>query len=142
MRLLILNGPNLNMLGLREPNVYGNKNYRDLKKYIKNYCKKHNISVKIIQTNNESKYLANIHKANSRYDYIILNPGAWTHYSYSIRDAISSIDVPCYEVHLTDIKNREDFRKISVIRGVCVDSVKGLGFDSYTKAIKKMRDKL
>ncbi|XMB86905.1 type II 3-dehydroquinate dehydratase [Mycoplasmatota bacterium WC44] len=138
MKLLILNGVNLNMLGIREPKIYGTGNYEELTVYILGYCLKENIELKMHQTNSESEYIEYLHKAHDNYNYIIVNPGAWTHYSYAIRDAISSINVPCYEVHLSDVDNREEFRKTSVIKDVCIDTVKGFGFDSYIEAIKKM----
>jgi len=136
MKLLVLNGPNLNMLGIREPEIYGNKTYQDLEEYIFEYCKKKDIDVDIKQTNDESLYISLIHRANGIYDACLLNPAAWSHYSYAVRDAISSINVPCYEVHLSNIEKREDFRKLSVVKDVCVKTVMGLGFDSYIETIK------
>lgn len=137
MKLLIINGPNINMLGIREPKIYGNQKYQDLKKFIKLSAKELDLKVKIYQSNSETKIIELIHSAHFKnYDGIIINPGAYTHYSYAIYDALKSINIPSVEVHLSDITNREEFRKTSVIKDACIMSFMGEGFNSYYKALE------
>lgn len=135
MKLLVINGPNLNLIGFREPNIYGDKTYRDLVEFIKKEAKKNGVNIKVIQTNYEGRIIDLLHKSINKYHGIIINPGALTHYSYSIYDAIKSINIKTVEVHLTDISKREDFRKISVIKEACVKTFMGKHFDSYKEAI-------
>lgn len=134
---MILNGPNLNFLGIREKEIYGNKTYQDLEKYLYEYSKTKNIELLIKQTNYEGELIDYIQKGYlEQYDGIIINPGALTHYSYSLYDAILSVKpLKVIEVHLTDPKLREDFRKKSVISEVCFKTISGLGFESYKLAI-------
>jgi len=134
---MILNGPNLNFLGIREKEIYGNKTYQDLEKYLKEYAKLKNIELFVKQTNYEGELIDYIQKGYlEQYDGIIINPGALTHYSYSLYDAILSVKpLKVIEVHLTDPKLREDFRKKSVISEVCFKTIVGLGFESYKLAI-------
>ena len=134
---MILNGPNLNFLGIREKEIYGNKTYQDLEKYLKEYAKLKNIELFVKQTNYEGELIDYIQKGYlEQYDGIIINPGALTHYSYSLYDAILSVKpLKVIEVHLTDPKTREDFRKKSVISEVCFKTIVGLGFESYKLAI-------
>ncbi|HOH58784.1 MAG TPA: type II 3-dehydroquinate dehydratase, partial [Bacilli bacterium] len=136
MKLMILNGPNLNFLGIREKEIYGNKTYQDLEKYLYEYSKTKNIELLIKQTNYEGELIDYIQKGYlEQYDGIIINPGALTHYSYSLYDAILSVKpLKVIEVHLTDPKLREDFRKKSVISEVCFKTISGLGFESYKLA--------
>jgi len=136
MNILILNGPNLNMIGKREPEIYGTKTYEDLEVYLKNLESVYNVKLDIKQSNLEGILIDLLHYGNDRFDGVILNAGAFTHYSYALYDAIKSIQIPVVEVHLTDINNREDFRKVSVIRAACVKSIMGLGFDGYKQGIK------
>jgi len=138
MNILILNGPNLNMLGLREPEIYGNNTYQDLENYLKGLESVYHITTDIKQSNLEGIMIDILHYANDRFDGVILNAGAFTHYSYALYDAIKSISIPVVEVHLSDINNREDFRKISVIKDACVASFMGLGFQSYEEGIKEL----
>lgn len=136
MKIMIINGPNLNFLGIREPLVYGNKTYKDLVDYIKKIGDDSKIKIKIFQSNEEGKIIDFLQYAyNKKYDGIVLNAGAYTHYSYAIRDAIASINIPVVEVHLTDISKREDFRKTSVIEEVCQKTFMGKHFESYKEAI-------
>ncbi|HHV14711.1 MAG: type II 3-dehydroquinate dehydratase [Bacilli bacterium] len=137
MKLMILNGPNLNFLGIREKEIYGNKTYQDLEKYLKEYAKLKNIELFVKQTNYEGELIDYIQKGYlEQYDGIIINPGALTHYSYSLYDAILSVKpLKVIEVHLTDPKTREDFRRKSVIEEVCFKTISGLGFESYKLAI-------
>lgn len=134
---MILNGPNLNFLGIREKEIYGNKTYQDLEKYLYEYSKTKNIELLIKQTNYEGELIDYIQKGYlEKYDGVIINPGALTHYSYSLYDAILSVKpLKVIEVHLTDPKLREDFRKKSVISKVCFKTISGLGFESYKLAI-------
>lgn len=142
MKIMIINGPNLNFLGIREPLVYGNETYKDLVNYIKKISKDNKIKIKIVQSNEEGKIIDYLQYAyNKKYDGIVLNAGAYTHYSYAIRDGIASINIPVVEVHLTDISKREDFRKVSVIEEVCQKSFMGKHFESYKEAIKFLIEK-
>lgn len=136
MNILILNGPNLNMIGLREPEIYGTKTYSDLEDFLKGLESKYDIKLDIKQSNLEGILIDLLHYSNDRFDGVILNAGAFTHYSYALYDAIKSIQIPVVEVHLSDITKREDFRKISVIKEACKTSIIGLGFRSYEEGIK------
>lgn len=136
MNILVLNGPNLNMLGVREPELYGYQTYKDLEEFIKEVCNNLSIKVDIKQSNLEGIMIDILHWANDNFEGVILNAGAFTHYSYALYDAIKSIKIPVVEVHLTDINKREDFRKVSVIRDACIGSVMGLGFKSYEEGMK------
>ncbi len=136
MKLLVINGPNLNFIGIREKQIYGEKSYKDLVKYIKDISKENNLKVKIFQSNHEGELIDCIQSAYNKFDGIIINPGAYTHYSYAIYDALKSVNIKTVEVHLSDIKAREDFRKVSVISPACVKSFMGKNFESYKEAIK------
>ncbi len=138
MNILILNGPNLNMLGIREPEVYGNKSYKDLEEYILSLESEYPIKTDTKQTNYEGILIDLIQFANDNYDAVILNAGAFTHYSYGIYDAIKSVNIPVVEVHLSDITQREEFRKTSVIKDACVNTFMGFGFESYKKGIEEL----
>ncbi|MCK5388752.1 MAG: type II 3-dehydroquinate dehydratase [Candidatus Izimaplasma sp.] len=136
MNILILNGPNINMIGKREPEIYGTKTYEDLENYLKSLEPIYNITLDIKQSNLEGILIDLLHYGNDRFDGVILNAGAFTHYSYALYDAIKSIQIPVVEVHLSDINNREEFRKKSVIRDACITNIMGLGFKSYEEGIK------
>ena len=136
MKLLIINGPSLNLIGFREVEVYGKKTYLELVEYVKKIGKENKIKIKMIQTNSEGEIIDLLQDALLRdFDGIILNAGAYTHYSYAIRDAVVAIKMDVVEVHLSDINNREDFRKVSVIKDVCKETFMGKGFESYKDAI-------
>ena len=135
MKLLIINGPNLNMLGLREPDIYGKRTYADLVEYIQGVCRQTGIEAEVFQSNHEGDLIDRIHSARPEFDGIILNAGAFTHYSYALRDAIASVAVPTVEVHMSNVDAREDFRRISVIGPVCIGSVSGFGSFSYHLAL-------
>lgn len=142
MKLLILNGPSLNLTGYREPEIYGHDTYLDLIKKLKEYAKSKNIKIKILQTNSEGKIIDYLQDALYKgYDGVILNAGAYTHYSYAIRDAIVAISLDVVEVHLSDTKTREDFRKMNVIRDVCSACFEGKHFDSYIDGINYFLEK-
>ena len=136
MKILVINGPNLNMLGIREPEIYGDETLEDLMEYVRDYCKPGNVAVDFFQPNHEGDIIDTIQAALGRYDGIIINPAAYTHTSIAIPDAIRSVNLPAVEVHLSDINNREDFRKISFTASACIATVAGKGFDSYTDAVE------
>lgn len=135
MKILVINGPNINLTGIREKGVYGKETYSDICRYITDYSKEKNIETEIIQTNHEGGIIDSIHSAIGVYDGIIINAGAYTHYSYAIRDAIAAIDIPCVEVHFSNIHGRDEFRTKSVIAPVCKGQIAGFGKYSYSLAI-------
>lgn len=139
-KVLVLNGPNLDMLGMREPEVYGTETLGNLEYEVQRYGEKLGINVTCYQSNSEGKLINKIHAAAGKYDGIVYNPGAHTHYSYALRDAVAAIDVPVVEVHLSDINAREPFRRISVIAPACIAQVKGMGFAGYCRAIDILRE--
>ena len=136
MKLLIINGPNLNLIGKRETDVYGDESLDQIINWISKKTEYLEIDLIWFQSNSEGKIIDKLHWA-MRNDIkgVIINPGAYTHYSYAIRDAISSIEIPVIEVHLSNINERESFRRISVIKEVCKDQIKGLGKKGYLQAI-------
>lgn len=136
MKILVINGPNINMLGIREPDVYGKKDYAALVSEIEKCAKELKFEVDIVQSNSEGAIIDHIQDAYNKYDGIVINPGAYTHYSYAISDAIKAINVPVIEVHLSNIHAREQFRRVSVTAEGCIGQICGLGFDSYILAIK------
>ncbi len=138
MKILIINGPNLNMLGIREPEKYGNETLADINGNIKKYCDKNNISVEFYQSNLEGEIINKIHTARGNFDGMIINAGAFTHYSYAIRDAIPIAELPVIEVHLTNVHSREEFRHKSVIAPVCKGQICGFGSNSYLVAVRAL----
>ena len=136
MNILVVNGPNLNLLGIREPKIYGVDTLSDIENWINNELRVRNITLQWYQSNHEGKIIDRLHRAmHDKNDGIIINPGAYTHYSYAIRDAIAAISIPTIEVHLSDIKARENFRQTSVIQDVCLEQISGLGKNGYLEAI-------
>ncbi|MBQ2890914.1 MAG: type II 3-dehydroquinate dehydratase [Clostridia bacterium] len=135
MKIMVINGPNLNMLGIREPEIYGDKTFADLENIIEEHGKEKGIEITSLQSNSEGEIIDYIHYAYGNYDGIVINPGAYTHYSYAIADAISAVSIPTVEVHISDINKREEFRKISVTKAACVKQISGHGFDGYLEAI-------
>lgn len=135
-RILILHGPNLNLLGEREPEVYGSMSLSQMNKLLRNFAIKQKISLKIFQSNGEGVLIDYLHQYRHWAHGVVINPAAYSHYSYSIRDAIASINIPVVEVHLTNIKKREKFRRISVVAPVCIGQISGLGWKSYMKGIQ------
>jgi 3-dehydroquinate dehydratase-2 len=133
--LLVVNGPNLNLLGEREPEVYGRMTLKELNADIQSSCRTKNIRVKFFQSNHEGEIVDCIHRLRKWANGIIINPGALTHYSYSLRDAIAGVSIPTVEVHLSDIHKREAFRKVSVVQPVCIKQISGKGKNSYLEAI-------
>lgn len=135
MKIMVINGPNLNLLGVREPEVYGAKSYADLEEYIEGYAEKRDVEAVVVQSNGEGEIIDFIQHALGNYDGIVINPGAYTHYSYAIHDALASVDIPAVEVHISNIHKREEFRRRSVTAPACIGQIAGLGFRGYTLAI-------
>ncbi len=135
MKLLVINGPNLNMLGIREPEIYGKNTYKSLISQIKNHAKAKGVKVKCLQSNCEGKIVSEIQKALNKFDGIVINPGAFTHTSVAILDALKAVNIPAVEVHISDVDSREEFRKISYVRYYCEKTISGKGFDGYLEAI-------
>jgi 3-dehydroquinate dehydratase-2 len=140
-KMLLINGPNLNLLGLREPQIYGIETIKDLEENVVQFAKKNGVEVSCIQSNHEGVIIDMLHEANGNFEGIILNPGAFTHYSYAIRDAIASIQVPVVEVHISNVHAREEFRRISVISPVTAGQIVGLGFLGYNLAVLALLEK-
>lgn len=140
MKLLVINGPNLNMLGIREPQIYGNLSYADLVRYINDVCAKNNIECEIYQSNHEGDIVDKIQHAYMVFDAIVINPAAYTHTSIAIADAIKSVNIPSVEVHLSDITKREGFRKHSYTAYVCLKTIMGKGFSGYEEAITFLKE--
>ena len=139
MNILVINGPTLNMLGIRDKDIYGDKSYKDLVRLIKEHCKKNNVKVKCVQSNYEGKIVEYIQKSLNRYDGIVINAGAYTHYSIAIKDALNSVKVKSVEVHISNIYEREEYRHISYIKDECIASIVGKGFNGYLEAIDILR---
>lgn len=140
MRIRIINGPNINFLGKREPEIYGNRSYEELQKVIEDEAEKYGVTVDFYQSNHEGDLVDAIQGAYQKADGIIINPAAYTHTSIALLDAVKAVGVPTIEVHLSDPDTREDFRKISYIRAACIKTIKGYGFDSYIKALHHFID--
>ena len=136
MKILVINGPNLNMLGLREPQLYGDKTYADLISYIETQAKKNNAEARIYQSNHEGKIVTEIQKAYGVFDGIVINAAAYTHTSVAILDALKAVNLPTVEVHLTDIKKREPFRRLSYVSMAAQKTIMGMGFEGYGLAIE------
>lgn len=139
MKILLLNGPNLNLLGKREPDVYGKNSLKTLYERFSELEKEYNVEVVSMQSNHEGELIDKLHEtSNGDFLGVIFNPGAFTHYSYAIRDAIASIDVPVIEVHISNVHNREEFRRVSVISPVTAGQIVGLGLFGYELALKAL----
>ena len=135
MKILIINGPNLNMLGIREPDLYGKEDYGALVRFCENAAKEKGVDCEIFQSNHEGAIVDMIQKAYGVFDGIVINPAAYTHTSVAILDALKAVALPAVEVHLTDISSREDFRKISYPGMACIKTFAGYGFEGYRMAI-------
>ena len=135
MKILVINGPNLNMLGIREPDIYGRVTYTDLCDMILEYTLKKNIEVELYQSNHEGDLVDRIQEAYGRIDGIVINPGAYTHTSVAILDALKAVAIPAVEVHISDVDAREEFRQISYIRSYCKATISGRGVQGYLDAI-------
>ena len=135
MKILVINGPNINMLGIREPEHYGKETYSDLVSKIQKHCDMKNVDVKIFQSNHEGDLVDEVQNAYSNADGIVINPGAYTHTSIAILDAVKSVNIPTVEVHISKVEEREDFRQLSYIRLACIKTITGHGTDGYLEAI-------
>lgn len=138
MRVLVIHGPNLNLLGEREPGVYGTQTLADIDNAIAALARELSIDVRSVQHNGEGAIIDELHAARSTYDAAIINPGAYTHYSYAIADAIAAIGIPVIEVHISNTQAREAFRRVSVVAPVCAGSIVGLGVQSYLLALRAL----
>ena len=137
MKLLFLNGPNLNMLGIREPDIYGKQTYADLERYIRDFCGELGVDCEILQSNHEGVLVDAIQSAYGQADGIVINP-AYTHTSVALLDALKAVDIPAVEVHLSDVSRREDFRQISYVRQACRATFAGYGFEGYRLAAERL----
>lgn len=137
MKIIVINGPNLNMLGKRELGIYGNETLDDLMKYVKDEFKD-DVDIDFFQSNHEGCIIDKLHEANEKFDGVVINPGAFTHYSYAIHDAIKSISTKVVEVHISNIHQREEFRQKSVTASACIGQISGFGFESYILGIKSL----
>ena len=141
MKILVINGPNLNFLGIREPAIYGSATYADLVEMLKQEGERLGIETEFYQSNHEGGLVDAIQGAYGRVDGIVINPGAYTHTSVALLDAVKAVGIPTVEVHISDPDTREEFRKISYIRCACIATIKGKGFAGYTEAIRLLAGK-
>ena len=135
MKILVLNGPNINMLGIREPDIYGASTYADLCSMIQGHAKKLGVEVELYQTNHEGCLVDKIQAAYGNTDGIVINPAAYTHTSVALLDALKAVGIPTVEVHISDVSKREDFRQISFVRSYCCATIAGHGFNGYLEAM-------
>ena len=140
MKIRVINGPNLNMLGIREPALYGSTTYADLCDLIRNHAEKTGVSVTLLQSNHEGDLVDYIQQAYGVDDAIVINPGAYTHTSVAILDAAKAVGLPVVEVHISKVEDREDFRQISYIRQACVKTITGHGIAGYTEAMDYLKE--
>jgi len=142
VKILVLNGPNLNMLGIREPEIYGKATYNDLVALIHAQAERLGVEAVCRQSNHEGVLVDWIQQALGEYDGIVINPGAYTHTSVALLDAVKAVGIPTVEVHISDPDTREEFRRVSYVRAACVATVKGLGFDGYVRAMEILADRV
>ena len=140
MKFLLMNGPNLNMLGVREPEIYGSETLGDIEAEVVAYGERRGVDIDCFQSNHEGALIDKLHESHTAYDGVIYNPGAHTHYSYALRDAVASIATPVVEVHLSNIAAREAFRAVSVIAPVCITQIAGKGKAGYKQALDELID--
>jgi 3-dehydroquinate dehydratase-2 len=141
-RIEVMHGVNLDQLGRRNPDHYGGLNFDRLEQRIGEFARELGLNTRFYQTNSESEFVEHLHRIHEMSDGIVVNPGAWTHYSYAIRDALEIAALPTVEVHLSDIDAREDFRRVSVVRDLCIATVKGQGVDGYRAALTRLKEEL
>ena len=141
MKLLVINGPTLNMLGIREPDIYGRTTYADLCSLIEQHAQKTGVQVELYQSNHEGDLVDKIQEAYGSIDGIIINPGAYTHTSVAILDALKAVAIPAVEVHISDVDAREEFRQISYVRLACCATISGHGLNGYLEAMDLLRDR-
>lgn len=142
MRILLMNGPNLNMLGVREPDIYGRDTLATLEDMVTRAGAERGVEVDCFQSNHEGALVDKLHEAHTAYDGVIYNPGAHTHYSYALRDAVASIATPVVEVHISDVDAREPFRALSVFDGVVAEKISGRGLQGYVDALDVLLERL
>ena len=140
MKILVVNGPNINMLGIREPDIYGRKTYGDLVSEIEAAAREMGVAVKCFQSNHEGAIVDEIQAAYGAFDGIVINPAAYTHTSVAILDALKAVGLPAVEVHISDVDSREAFRKISYVTDACLTKISGRGFQGYVDAIRFLLD--
>ncbi|WP_421764641.1 type II 3-dehydroquinate dehydratase [Ekhidna sp.] len=136
MKILILNGPNLNLLGRREPEIYGNRSFEDFFEELQKRFSEHQLVY--FQSNHEGALIDKLHEVGFSYDGIVFNPGAYTHTSIALRDAISGINTSVFEVHISNLATREDFRQVSYVKDVCIGSINGMGLEGYAVALEEL----
>lgn len=141
MKLLVINGPNINMLGIREPDIYGKSTYNDLCDMIAKHCDSKGITKEFYQSNHEGCIVDKIQEAYGKFDGIVINPAAYTHTSIAILDALKAVGIPAVEVHISDVSKREDFRQVSYVRLYCEKTICGHGFDGYIEAVDYLVEK-
>ena len=139
MKFLVINGPNLNMLGLREPSIYGDRSYKALVELIETVCRDEGIQVEVFQSNHEGAIVDKIQSAYGEVDGIVINPAAYTHTSVAILDALKAVSIPAVEVHISDVSTRESFRQVSYAGMACVKTYMGQGFEGYAMAIRYLK---
>lgn len=140
MKILVINGPNINMLGIREPGIYGKQTFADLLALLENTAQEENLSIEQFQSNHEGCIVDKIQEAYGKYDGIVINPAAYTHTSVAILDALKAVAIPAVEVHISDVDSRESFRQISYAGLACVKTIKGQGLDGYRQAILYLKE--
>ena len=141
MKILVINGPNINMLGIREKNIYGSETYEDLLRFCKDAADELGVEVSFFQSNHEGALVDTIQEAYGKIDGIVINPAAYTHTSVAILDALKAVSIPTVEVHISDVPSREDFRQISYIRPYCIRTITGMRFEGYKEAMKELLKK-
>lgn len=141
MKILVINGPNINMLGIREKNIYGSETYEDLIAFCKESAKELGVEVSFFQSNHEGALVDAIQEAYGKIDGIVINPAAYTHTSVAILDALKAVSIPAVEVHISDVSAREEFRQISYVRAYCIRTIAGMGFEGYREAMKELLKK-
>lgn len=141
MKIMVINGPNINMLGIREPNIYGKNNFKTLIKSVKGWAKELDVKVKTFQSNSEGEIITAIQKCYQKFDGIVINPAGYTHTSIAILDALKSVNIPTVEVHISDVASREDFRQISYVSKYAEKTIAGLGVEGYKLALEYLAKK-
>ena len=142
MKILVINGPNINLLGLREPEMYGKRDYAALMNFIRDVCAEAGVVAECVQSNHEGAIVDAIQAAHGRFDGIVINPAAYTHTSVAILDALKAVGIPAVEVHLSNVSEREDFRRVSYVAPACERTIEGKGFDGYADAIRHLAGKV
>ncbi len=140
MKICVINGPNINFLGIREPDIYGRETYKSLLEKIKNHCDKNGIDVEFFQSNHEGAMVDKIQDCYGKIDGIVMNPAAYTHTSVALLDAVKAVGIPTVEIHISDVSKREDFRQVSFVRAACVKTIVGHGTDGYLEAIDFLKE--